>query len=422
MRSILFCLTVLLPLACDEYAPSDAAGGGTGSKTQNLAGASNGGANATEGGGNSSTGPVASASGGKSATPVSEARPHSSFGGDGNAGSGAAFGSSVAGGVSIGEAGNAGTASEPTMSQLNCGLPDVGVGGVPRPAGTAGGFKVIDWAGFKGAVSFTFDDGNSSQLDSYAALMKLGIRYTFFLIGQNVAQNVVNWQRAAADGNELGNHTQYHVQGDAIASDVGAGQKTVESTFNVKAYTMAAPYGNDYSSIAPSFHFLNRGTANGLMRPNADAVAFDTPCFIPGPGEKVAAFDAEINAARAGNGWKVILIHGFTGDSSAFNPVDLDQFTLAVEHAKAPGDLWIDTFANVGAYWRGQAALSKGQVTTSGVEQTWSWTLPAHFPPDKCLRVTVSGGTLKQNGRVLPWNEHGYYEIALDAGSVSLSQ
>lgn len=53
--------------------------------------------------------------------------------------------------------------------------------------------------------------------------------------------------------------------------------------------------------------------------------------------------------------------------------------------------------------------------------RTWTWTLPDHFPPGKYLRVTVPGGTLKQGGSELVWDGHGYYEIALDAGSVTLS-
>ena len=46
--------------------------------------------------------------------------------------------------------------------------------------------------------------------------------------------------------------------------------------------------------------------------------------------------------------------------------------------------------------------------------------MPDHFPPGKYLRVTVAEGTLTQGGQTLTWDDHGYYEIALDAGSVTL--
>lgn len=424
MRRVLFCLTVLIPLACDEYNPStDDGAGGVKSTVKSATGGSSAAEGSSPFGGNADTAAIATANAGKSAVDAAgnQATAGSyAVGGSAGATSGtSAGGTESVAGASFGSPSSAGASA----MAFNCGLPTAAAGssGVARPSGTVGGFKVIDWAGFKGAVSFTFDDGNSSQLDNYRTLMSLGVRYTFFLMGMNATSNKAKWQQAVADGNELGNHTQYHVQGDPIASDVAAGQQTIESTYNVKSYTMAAPFGNDYTSIAPSYHFLNRGVSNGLMKPNSDAEAFDTWCFIPELDAKTAAFDAEVNEARAGNGWKVILVHGFAGDSSAYKPVDIDQFKQAVLNAKAPGDLWIDTFANVGAYWRGQAAVSKVQPTTSGSDQTWNWTLPEHFPPGKCLRVRVTGGTLKQNGNVLPWNEHGYYEMSLDAGSVTLS-
>jgi hypothetical protein len=62
-------------------------------------------------------------------------------------------------------------------------------------------------------------------------------------------------------------------------------------------------------------------------------------------------------------------------------------------------------------------ALTVSPAQTS----TWTWTLPAHFPAARHLRVTVDGGTLSQNGEALAWDGHGYYEVALDAGSLTLA-
>jgi hypothetical protein len=92
-----------------------------------------------------------------------------------------------------------------------------------------------------------------------------------------------------------------------------------------------------------------------------------------------------------------------------------------VEHAKSLGDLWIDSMVNVAAYWRGQKAFTTAAPTTSGNDTTWTWTLPDHFPPGHCLRVTVDGGTLKQGDQQLDWDSHGYYEVALDKGTLTLS-
>jgi len=75
----------------------------------------------------------------------------------------------------------------------------------------------------------------------------------------------------------------------------------------------------------------------------------------------------------------------------------------------------------VGAYWMGEQVLAGAAAAPEGDATTWTWTLPNHFPPGRYVRVTVTGGTLSQNGQVLAWDGHGYYEVSLDAGTLTLS-
>ena len=45
---------------------------------------------------------------------------------------------------------------------------------------------MLNWAGFKGAVTYTFDDDNDSQISNYSMLQAAGGQYTFYLwTGQN---------------------------------------------------------------------------------------------------------------------------------------------------------------------------------------------------------------------------------------------
>ncbi|MGE5783689.1 MAG: hypothetical protein ACM3ZE_03830, partial [Myxococcales bacterium] len=87
------------------------------------------------------------------------------------------------------------------------------------------------------------------------------------------------------------------------------------------------------------------------------------------------------------------------------------------------GDVWLDTMVNVTSYWVAQKILAavSPKASVSGSELIYSWTLPTPFPAGKCLRISVDGGTVKQHGTALPWDERGYYEISLDAGSLALS-
>jgi hypothetical protein len=104
-----------------------------------------------------------------------------------------------------------------------------------------------------------------------------------------------------------------------------------------------------------------------------------------------------------------------------YAPIDVSVVTGSVAHAKSLHDVWIDTMVNVGAYWRGQRLVATATPATTNGAQTWTWTLPENFPTGKFVRVTVDGGTVWQLGTTLPWDSHGYYEVALDAGSLTVS-
>jgi hypothetical protein len=136
----------------------------------------------------------------------------------------------------------------------------------------------------------------------------------------------------------------------------------------------------------------------------------------------VDKFNAVIDRAHDGGRWVILLLHSLAPTTSPwYATVDIAAVTGSIAHAKALSEVWIDSMVNVGAYWRGQKLLAAATPVVAGTTLTWTWTLPAHFPPGKHLRVRVDGGTLSQNDQPLAWNGHGYYEIALDAGTLTLS-
>jgi peptidoglycan/xylan/chitin deacetylase (PgdA/CDA1 family) len=302
------------------------------------------------------------------------------------------------------------------------GLPvPAGATGVPRPAGNPGNLVVLDWAGFKAAVSYTFDDANSSQIAHYPELRALGVRMTFYLItGKPEASDAV-WTEAVKDGHEIGNHSRSHAH-TGTAADLDGASTFIHDRVGATAWTMAAPFGDgSYRALATSRFLFNRGVQPGLVRPNDDTDPFVLPCFVPEANAPASAFDAQVADARRAGAWAIVLVHGFTGGSDgAYKAVRLREFATAVAHARAFDDVWIDSVVNVGAYWRAQKLLALTAPSRAGDTTTWSWTLPPHFPPGKYLRVKVDGGTLSQGGKPLSWDDHGYYEIALDAGALAL--
>jgi hypothetical protein len=186
---------------------------------------------------------------------------------------------------------------------------------------------------------------------------------------------------------------------------------------------MASPFGDpSYPPMASRRFLVNRGVVPGLIGVNESVNPYDLPASAPPQEASAGVLNAEVDAARRAGKWRIFLLHGFVGGSDgAYLPIRFADFAAAVNHAKSLGDVWIDSMVSVASYWRGQRAVAAAQPVQSGAATTWTWALPKNFPPGKYLRVRIDGGTLSQNGQPLPWNPHGYYEIALDAGRLSLS-
>ncbi len=288
------------------------------------------------------------------------------------------------------------------------------------PAGAPGDIRVLNWAGFQSAVTYSFDDNNTSQIQNYDTLQGLGVPFTFYLWTNQGSANDAVWRRALADGHEIGNHTMSHNPGSCTPGDINAATQFIQGNVRTTPYTMAAPNGDGcYANAANGLFFINRGVqpAQPVM-PNGNSNPLNLNCYIPATNQAANVFNSNIDDGRARGGWVIYVIHGFNGNG--FQPLNLGQFVNAVNYAKSLQDVWIGTMVDIGAYWLGQRAFTRAMTTENGDSKTWSWDLPGQFPPGKFLRATVGGGRLSQNGQQLPFDPHGYYEIALDAGSVTL--
>ncbi len=76
-----------------------------------------------------------------------------------------------------------------------------------QPADTA-----FSWPeGKRAALSLSFDDARSSQVDAGTALLdQYGVKATFYVVPSAVRQRLEGWKKAAAHGHEIGNHSLNH--------------------------------------------------------------------------------------------------------------------------------------------------------------------------------------------------------------------
>jgi peptidoglycan/xylan/chitin deacetylase (PgdA/CDA1 family) len=248
-------------------------------------------------------------------------------------------------------------------------LPTPPASAIPKPAGAVGNLKVLNWAGFHAALTYTFDDSIPSQIANYPKLQATGVHMTFFLVGASDGNSPV-WAQAAKDGHELGNHTEHHCHADATGCGWGPYAGSLEAeydqctdhikqTYGVSnVWTTASPYGDmGFDDVAKTRFFLNRGVHGGQIAPNDSSDPSNLPTYVASAGQTASVFNSLIDAARASGNWQVLLFHSLGGDGG-YAPVDVADVIASIDHAKSTGDIWIDSFVNVGAYWAGQEAVT----------------------------------------------------------------
>ncbi len=305
---------------------------------------------------------------------------------------------------------------------------------LPAPSGAPGNLRVLDWAGFAAALSYTYDDGQPTHIEHWPALAATGTRMTFYVTTGNsgIPGYPETFMDALASGSEIANHTVNHCNFDQAcgaaapgshASELDDADAYITGTLGAPAvYTMAYPFGDTgYASAVAERYLLARGVSSGRIAPLDGTDPFNLPTFALQGGETLDVFESAIDDTRAAGEWLTLLLHSILPGDNWYAGVELDVITGSIAHAQGYGDVWIDSLINVGAYWRGQQVVAAADVSVQGDTTTLTWTLPDHFPPDRYVRVTVDGGTLSQGGAALSWDGHGYYEVALDAGTLTIA-
>lgn len=283
----------------------------------------------------------------------------------------------------------------------------------------AGPVTTVPWNGYPGAISFTYDDGRPSQLTNLIPqLDQLDVKVTFFLAGSiyNFNSNQSQWAAQAKKGHELANHTADHSTPNStnVASMASTLRKLDTS---VQAVTLAYPNCNEGgTSYVSAENFMARGCSSTTYAWANEPSDWMNIQGLIVTNSNIAPVTANINAAKSGNSWAVIINHDVTtSNSDIYYLTPADNQTM-LKNAIAAG-IWIAPYATVGAYWRAHFTMDKVTASGSG-PWTLTWTSPhPKMPKSVMLKVKLAASTfgdsvvVSQGGNVIARNSDNSYTI-----------
>ncbi len=231
------------------------------------------------------------------------------------------------------------------------------------------------------AVSLSFDDARSSQMDAGVPLFdKYGAKVTFYVNPKNLEKRLDAWKKAAAKGYEIGNHSSTHPcsgnfswsRNNALENYTlammekeldGANADTVR-LLGVKPTTFAYPCGEkfvgrgaDTKSYVPLVAKRFRA-GRGFRDEAANDPVFCDFAQVLGVDSDGMSFEdmkkAVLEAGKEG-GWLVLAGHeiGSAGYQTTEAAV-LEQF---LKYALEPANgIWLDTVDTISKYIQAQRA------------------------------------------------------------------
>jgi peptidoglycan/xylan/chitin deacetylase (PgdA/CDA1 family) len=285
----------------------------------------------------------------------------------------------------------------------------------------AGPITTVPWNGYPGAVSFTFDDCEISQLNNLGEYFEKNedIKVTFFLTGGMNAGNQPKYFPMVAKGHEIGNHSKTHSDltagGANLKSEITDYKHTLESNgdFDVVAFATPYCYYNDAveAEIAKE-HIVNRNCQGATKykwdeEPIWERISSD--CYQGNTQQS----KGNMSEAKQKNAWTVQLNHGVDGRGFGYGIEPSDMISI-MDEAKAQG-LWRAPMGRVAAYYRAHFVIDKATATNidGGFKVTWTSPHPA-MPRSVPLRVKiegVEGKTVKQKGKEISAETDGSFVI-----------
>ena len=246
-----------------------------------------------------------------------------------------------------------------------------------QPATEAGGFPWPE--GKKAAVSLSFDDGRTSQVEGGTDLLdKYGVKATFYVVPGAVKSRLEGWKKAVASGHEIGNHSLNH---PCTGNFEWSRSKALEDYDLIKMRTELAEANRQIGEllgVSPTVFaypcgqtFVGRGTATRSYVPvvaelfqsgrrwydeTANDPSFCDPAQLTGvemDGKDFEEIRMLLETAREQGQWLVLAGHEM-GESGP-QTTRLAMLEALIQYTADPANgIWLAPVGEVGEYVKAQ--------------------------------------------------------------------
>ena len=284
----------------------------------------------------------------------------------------------------------------------------------------AGPITTVPWNGHPGAVSFTFDDCEISQLNNLGDYFEQNqdIKVTFFLTGGMNAGNQSKYFPMVEKGHEIGNHSKTHADltnTNNLKGEVTDYKHDLEQRSGAEVISFATPYCYYNDAVEAEIakeHIVNRNCQGATKykwdeEPIWERISSD--CYQGNTQQS----KGNMSEAKQKNAWTVQLNHGVDGAGFGYGITPSDMISI-MDEAKAQG-LWRAPMGRVAAYYRAHFVIDKATSTNidGGFKVTWKSPHSA-MPKSVPLRVKIEGAngkTVKQKGKEIQAEDDGSFVI-----------
>ncbi len=257
-------------------------------------------------------------------------------------------------------------------------------------------------------------------------MQKRNMRGTFFLIaGKIIRKN--EWEKAAASGMEIGNHSLthrhiYELSADEEIDEVETAAAILKELSGKPVLIFAYPFleiTEKRRALVEKKCFLARGGGSGNFIYTPDTVVdwYNVNSQVAMTDYEFEKYRDLIDNTLYAGAWTVFTIHAIEG-SNWFQPIPKDVFLQILDYLdRNKREIWTAPFGEVGAYFRAQQIIENAKVVKKDKKIIVRWDKPSPFP-DKVnikLRLLKEGVVYQSNKKIEP-DDKDMYNISFDAG------